>query len=309
MTGVAPSSTFFTDPPHWQWLIILYFFIGGLAGGCYFLAVLVDFFGRAADRPLARLGYVIAFPAVLVSGLLLILDLSRPERFWHMLLESNTWQPMFKSYSPMSAGSWILLAFGAVSFVSFLAALRDAGRLRWRWLDALRPRSIVGGLVGVLGGVLAFFFASYTGVLLAVTNRPIWSDTPLLGLNFLISAASTSAALLVLLGLRRRRTVLGVLALERFDAWLLVLELVALVALVVSLGEVARAWLDAWGALLVVGVVIAGILAPLFLMWRGGLRVTGGGLSMALAALLVLVGGFIFRVVIVLSSERITWGA
>ena len=29
----APSSTWFTAAPHWQWYIILYFFLGGLAGG------------------------------------------------------------------------------------------------------------------------------------------------------------------------------------------------------------------------------------------------------------------------------------
>jgi rifampicin phosphotransferase len=40
------------------------------------------------------------------------LDLSRPLRFWHLLLESNTWMPMFKLWSPMSVGSWALLAFG-----------------------------------------------------------------------------------------------------------------------------------------------------------------------------------------------------
>ena len=53
---MAPSSTFFTASPEWHWLIIGYFFIGGLAGGCYFLAVLIDFFGRPEDRALARLG-------------------------------------------------------------------------------------------------------------------------------------------------------------------------------------------------------------------------------------------------------------
>ena len=56
MNGI-PSSTYFTVPPDWGWLIVFYFFFGGLAGGCYFLAVLIDFFGRPEDRPLARLGY------------------------------------------------------------------------------------------------------------------------------------------------------------------------------------------------------------------------------------------------------------
>jgi len=58
------------------------------------------------DRPLARLGYYIAFPCVVISGILLTLDLNRPDRFWHMLIESNTLRPMFKLWSPMSVGSW-----------------------------------------------------------------------------------------------------------------------------------------------------------------------------------------------------------
>ena len=52
--------------------------------------------GRPEDRPLARLGYYIAFPSVIFCGLLLIVDLGRPERFWHMLVQSNTYRPIFK---------------------------------------------------------------------------------------------------------------------------------------------------------------------------------------------------------------------
>ena len=36
------SDTFFSGAPHWTWFIIPYFFIGGLAGGAYFLAALLD---------------------------------------------------------------------------------------------------------------------------------------------------------------------------------------------------------------------------------------------------------------------------
>jgi len=292
---VIPS-TLFTAPPGWHWLIVGYFFLGGIAGGCFFLAVLIDLFGRPEDRALARLGYYIAFPAVVLSGLLLILDLTVPSRFWHMLIQSNSVRPMLKPYSPMSLGSWALLAFGAFALLAFLAALADAGRLRWTWLRGMRPPGVAGTLIGLAGGTLAFFVAGYTGVLLAVTNRPIWSDTPLLGLNFLVSAASTSAALMILLAPRRTWTLHGFHALKRFDAMVLVFELLALVALVVSLGSLARYWLSLWGALLVVGVVVLGILVPLVLHARRA----------PLAAALVLLGGFIFRVVIVLSAQAIT---
>src|SRR5919201_7139765 len=148
-------STFFTEPPHWHWLIILYFFIGGLAGGCYFLASMIDLVGRAIDRPLARLGYLIAFPAVVVCGLLLIADLGRPERFWHMLVQSATWRPMLKTYSPMSFGAWGLLVFGGLSLLSFLGAM--AREMPRRGLVRLRPPGVIGFLVSVLGTLTAFF--------------------------------------------------------------------------------------------------------------------------------------------------------
>jgi formate-dependent nitrite reductase membrane component NrfD len=304
MNPGAWPSTLFTSAPQWHWLIVGYFFVGGLAGGCFFLAALMDLFGRAEDRPLARLGYYVAFPAVMLSGIFLILDLGRPTRFWHMLIESHTARPMFKAYSPMSLGSWALLLFGAFAFVAFLGALGDADRgRRWPWLRRLRPPGVVGGLVALVGGILGFFVAGYTGVLLTVTNRPIWADTTLLGLNFLVSAASTSAALLILLGRRRWTVGVGLGALERFDAWVLVLELVAVVGLMVSLGSMLQAWLNAWGALLVGGVIVVGILLPLLLYWRP--RLVAGDRGAAVGAFLVLVGGFIFRVVIVLSSEGI----
>src|SRR5438552_2137538 len=112
-----------------------------------------------------------------LSGLLLMLDLGRPERFWHMLIESHTFRPMLKSYSPMSFGSWILLAFGGFALLSVVAALAEAGRIRWTWPLRLRAPGPLGTLVSLVGGLLGFFVTGYTGVLLAVTNRPIWSDT------------------------------------------------------------------------------------------------------------------------------------
>jgi formate-dependent nitrite reductase membrane component NrfD len=303
--NAVPSSTYFTVAPDWGWLVILYFFFGGLAGGSYFLAVLIDFFGRPEDRPLARLGYYISFPCMVISGLLLIIDLYRPERFWHMLIESHTFQPMFKPWSPMSVGSWAILIFGIFSFLSFLSALAEDDRWRWwRWPAArrLRPPDRLGAVFSVIGGLLGLFVAGYTGVLLAVTNRPIWSDSPLLGMLFTVSAASISAAAMILLAQRYGWITPGWWSLHRMDAWFIVLELIVLVAFLISLGPVFRAWLNAWGVLLLLGVVVLGILLPLTLYWR---RDWLGDRNVTAAAALVLVGGFILRMVIVFSSEAI----
>jgi formate-dependent nitrite reductase membrane component NrfD len=306
MSAVGLPDSFFTAPPHWHWLVILYFFIGGLAGGCYVLAALADLFGEPDDRRLARAGYAIAFGAIVISGLLLILDLGRPLRFWHMLVQSHTGRPMLKPWSPMSLGSWALLIFGGFAFLSFLAALADEGRVPWPRLKRLRPPGILGTVLVSVGGLLALFVAGYTGVLLSVTNRPIWSDTWLLGLVFTVSAASISTALLLLVAYWRGWLNVGVYALKRFEGWVLLLELIAIVALVASLGVVAaRVWLNAWGAGLVL-VVLVGIVVPLALSWR---LIPAGRLTTPVASALVLVGGFLLRVVLVLSSEGVRLGS
>ena len=300
--NTVPSSTFFSAPPDWGWLIALYFFFGGLAGGSYFLASLIDLFGRSEDRPLSHLGYYIPFPCVILSGLLLTLDLQRPLRFWHMLIESNTFRPMFKYWSPMSVGSWALLIFGIFSLLSFLGALVEDNRLAWPAGRRFRPPGMLSKVIAVIGGLVGFYVAGYTGVLLAVTNRPIWSDTPLLGMLFIVSAASISAALMILLAQKTRLTMPGLMALHRMDAWVVALEFIVLIAVMISLGPVFRAWLSAWGLLLFLGVIVVGMLMPLALYWR---KEWLGDRNLTTAAALVLVGGFILRLVIVFSAQGI----
>jgi protein NrfD len=308
---VRMSDTFFTASPEWTLWIILYFFVGGIAGTAFFLAAVLDLTdrragGRADSRPLARLGYYLAFVGALISGLFLTVDLNRPLRFWHMLIESNTGQPMFKSWVPMSVGSWALLLFGLFSFLAALGALSEEPRSP-RLLRSAPVRSLgrrgPGVVIAVLGSILGLFIAGYTGVLLAVTNRPIWADSTLVGLLFLVSGASTGAAALILLAIRRGAASPATLGwLSWFDKRVLILELVVLIAFLISLGSVARVFLSIWGVLLLVGVVGIGILWPLLL---GRRERTHGTRQLVRSASLVLLGGFLLRVVVLLSSERI----
>lgn len=300
------SDTFFTASPHWTWWIVLYFFVGGIAGGAFFLASLLHLFGRPADRPLVRLGYYTALVGAILSGILLTVDLTRPERFWHMLVQSETGRLMFKSWVPMSVGAWGLLLFGLFAFLAALAALSEerpgARPLQWapvRWLRRPGPAAVI----AVLGSIFGLFLAGYTGVLLAVSNRPIWADSNLLGLLFLVSGASTGAAALILLGVWRR--IGGPASLEwlaGFDRRALVLELLVLIVFVGTLGSVARVLIGWWGLLLVLGVVGLGILVPL-LIERG--RRPHPPAHLARVASLVLLGGFLLRVVVLLSSGEI----
>jgi formate-dependent nitrite reductase membrane component NrfD len=219
-----------------------------------------------------------------------------------MLLQSNTYKIIFKPWSPISVGSWALFIFGIFSLLSFLGALAEDGRWQKPAAKRLLPPNALGSIIAMIGGLFGFFVAGYTGVLLSVTNRPIWSDTSLLGLLFVVSAASISAALMILLANKSERTAPGLRALHRLDIWVVALELVVLVALMFSLGPVFRAWLNAWGVLLFLGVIVLGMLFPLALYWR---REWLGGSNVTAAALSVLAGGFILRIVIVFSAQGV----
>jgi protein NrfD len=295
------SSTFFTASPHWRWLITAYFFLGGLAGGSYFVATVMNLFAKSPDRRMVRLGYLVPFPLVSLCGLLLTMDLGRPERFWHMLAQSETFRPMLKTYSPMSSGAWVLLLFSGCAFLSFLPALAEGGWPDWPVLRGLGPTERAGRLLTVIGALLGLYLAGYTGVLLSVTNRPIWADTSFLGLTFLVSGASTSVALLILLGSWVEMSPPSVRSLVRFDRSILVLELLALAALIASLGRVAAVWLNGWGVLLA-AVVLGGITLPLALEWRR----PAPDRQAWLGPVLVLLGGLLLRVVIVFSSDRLS---
>lgn len=294
----VPSDTFFTSPPHFRWWIILYFFIGGISGGALMIASLLTLLGVPEDRPFIRLGVYLSFVGCLVSGILLIVDLSVPLRFWHMLIQNNTGLPMFKWWSPMSVGAWGLLVFGFFSFLATLGALSEEGRLAWPPLRRLArgPIATFGAVGGIVGGL---FLAGYTGVLLSVTNRPIWADSSWIGLLFLVSGISTSVAALLLLA--RWRGVSHASTeerLKRFDRIALIAELIVIGLFLISLGAVAGAFLNEYGILLLLGVIGVGILMPL----RMGREATH---NVATASILVLFGGFVLRVVVLLGSEQV----
>jgi formate-dependent nitrite reductase membrane component NrfD len=305
----------FVASPQWGWWIIFYFYLGGIAAGAYFLATLLELMGKDEDRHLARLGYRIAFPLIAICGLLLTVDLERPERFWHMLLQSEVAQraldagwplggwgeivqtPLLKWFSPMSIGAWALALFGAWSFLSFVASLWPEGRLA-----GFLGRNPFGYVFHILGSGLGFFVASYTGVLLNATNQPLWSVSEWIAPLFLTSSSSTAIAALLLLGSgmssqTRER-------LEMAALWALGLELFLFLVFLASLGGLLPLAMRTWqGQVLVTGTLIVSLLIPLILHlgWR---RLSPARVNAA--ALCALAGGFLLRFGIITIGPALT---
>ncbi len=285
--------------PHWKWLVIWYFFLGGIAGASYVVATVAELFGGKTGRPIVRAARYLSLAALLPCPPLLILDLGRPERFLHMLR-------VFKLRSPMSVGTWGLTVFGVFCTISALIeAARDGLLTPFRPLDRLL-RALPARAIGVLGAGPAMFVGGYTGVLLAATAVPLWARSHLLlGPLFLTSAVSTATAaitlVLALSGAKHRA--LG--RLERLDSIALLTEAAILAAVRARLSPtLARPIAEGrLGRLRALGVSTLGIAAPLALQAPAAFfgRRLPRPLT-ALAALLVLAGGFTLRYVLVMGG-------
>jgi protein NrfD len=284
--------------PEWAWWIVFYFFIGGITGGLYFAAGWLDLFGDESDRPAMRFGHVLAFPLLIVCALLLILDLGQPLRFWHMIFQSERFPlVMLKPYSPMSLGSAILAVFGVVTFLSFVDAVFTKGRLFHA------PGNPVGKALSVVGAIMGMTLAGYTGTLLNVTNVPGWADSPWVSALFVFSGVSTGIAVLLLLARRLPRTTEAKLA--EADNYLMIFELITLLVFLFALGAVGiRFVLGTPTTILFAIVIVLGLLVPLALHWRPTL-VGNARTSATVAAVLVLIGGFVLRWAVLATPQGI----
>jgi formate-dependent nitrite reductase membrane component NrfD len=171
--------------PHWKWLIVGYFYFGGISGASAAIAALLRLCGGPGAQ-LARIATYVSFATLAPCPILLILDLGRPARFFYLLRA-------FRTSSPLSMGTWGLTAFGVISVLA-------------TGLELLNERSSRGGndpgggrraastLLAGLGALSGVFVAGYTGVLLAATAVPLWSKRPALLGPLFFSSAMTSAA-------------------------------------------------------------------------------------------------------------------
>jgi formate-dependent nitrite reductase membrane component NrfD len=298
--GRQRPATYYGVPPihkgHWKWLIVAYFFLGGLSGGSYVVSTVADLFGHPDDRDTVRAGRYLSLLALIPCPILLIVDLGRPERFLHMLR-------VLKLRSPMSLGTWGLSFFGAfVSLSAGAQAAHDGLLGRSGRLAASTPRR----LVGAIGAAFGCFIGGYTGVLLGATAVPIWAkNARLLGPLFLSSAVAAScAAISLVLALLPGRRERALERLQRAETVAAAGELMLAVAIHLHSGRLGAPLTSGrLGRLHLGGSIGLGIVAPT------GLHLLGRALGLpsrpvtALASVASLVGGFLLKYVVVMAGQ------
>jgi formate-dependent nitrite reductase membrane component NrfD len=301
----------------WPLLIDLYFFLGGVAGGAFVLATAAALVDERRFRDLVRVGYYVAFLTIIPGPLLLIVDLGLPSRFFHMLMVAKpsteigtgaiTVGPFhLKLLSPMSVGAWGLLLFSACAFLAALMIfLEDRGNRRF---------GISRLVVGIVGSIFGFLIAAYPGVLLGATARPLFISSHWLGALFLAVGGATGAAaialILSILGGQHRETLARLMT---FTTFALVVEAAILILFGISVSAtgstgvqraLAQLLAGSESVLFWLGAVGVGLVIPLALQFGGVIRKANPGLA-ALVSVLVLVGGFVVKYVIIAAGQRV----
>jgi len=294
----------------WHAEIPLYLFLGGLVAGLMVITGL--WLLRRSDGQRSRALALLPWMApILLSVGMLFLWLDLENRF-----NALRFYFAFRPTSPMSWGSWILLAVYPVSIG--LAWHLTPGDLRDRvrgwlrepaWLDrvetwiAERERGFAFASV-LLGAALGI----YTGVLLGtLAARPLWNSA-ILGPLFLVSGISTGAAFMLLHRLEAAERHL----LARADLWLIGIELFLIAIWLVSLlsgGAAAQAAAHTllggpYTAAFWTLVVAVGLVTPFIAEW---VEMRRGEVPGRFAAGLVLLGGLALRWVIVYAGQYAGW--
>jgi len=292
----------------WGGPIWLYLWLAGMAGGAYFAAFLVDRFMGGTQKALLRLATYVGVPFAIIGVLLLIVDLGVPIRFWHLLVQ-------FDLVSAMSLGTWILFVWVAAAVIMIF--LWNIGRfISVEWA---RPAfALITNVLSWIAFIFAALLMTYTGVLLASSNQPLWAGTVLVPCLFVASAVSTGVAVVLITAIFRRDEAIArrtIARLAEADAVVIVIEMAILIGFAIwsgvsSMGGATEGLkiltIGALAPAFWVGVVLLALLIPLGLElrnWGKEIRGRATWLAVVVPSVCVLLGGLILRAVIVVGGQ------
>jgi tetrathionate reductase subunit C len=162
-----------------SWLprAVEYFFLIGISCTSFLMSMWSSLRGGERVERFGRLALIAALTCGLVAPFALLADLHQPGRFWHF-------------YAYPNFGSW--MAWGAFFIPGYLGGLLLYAFAWWRPnMRLLRP---VAWFTALFAGLILL----YTGMeVMVVRARPLW-DTPLLPVQFAVTAFTGAAGLVLL---------------------------------------------------------------------------------------------------------------
>ncbi|MEW6734050.1 MAG: 4Fe-4S dicluster domain-containing protein [Acidobacteriota bacterium] len=166
------------DVPHerpWGWRVYSYLWTKSIAAGTFLLPAAMFAWSETKEMQAAlQIGTTISLIFQMLTAILLVVDLKRPDRFLNILLK-----PQWRSW--LAIGAYILVFFTGVSGLCWLALFTGYIQVAY-WL----------ALPGIL---LAIMAAIYSGFLFAqAEGRDFWQSrltTPHLAAQALVAGAAT----------------------------------------------------------------------------------------------------------------------
>jgi Ni/Fe-hydrogenase subunit HybB-like protein len=183
------ATTNLTDEFPWG-LWIAFDFLGiGLAASGFTIVAAVNLFHAKEYEPIVRPAILTAFIGYLLVVLVLIIDLGRPDHFWHPLV-------MWNAHSVMCEISWCLMLYTTVLSLEFAPIILEKLNIHKpiKWIHTISlPLMIFGVLLSTLHQ------SSFGSLYLIVPNRlhALWY-TPMLPVLFFISCIASGISMVVL---------------------------------------------------------------------------------------------------------------
>lgn len=277
--------------------IAVYFYLTGLSAGSFILSTLAYGFGIPRYKPLGKIGVVLATLLLIVAPLNLMMDLEQPWRFWELFYYINL-------TSPISYGSFLLSIY-PINCVIYGACM---------FLGKAKLTKIF-GLIGI---PLALAVHGYTGFILALAKARILWNTALMPFIFLISAMVSGIAMMILVAMIRdrffsREKKLNMDLINGLVMMLILSIVTDLTLIGTDILVLLNSHQEAYAAAQLIltgafryfflgGEILMGALIPLALLSN---RFTRTPLGITVASVLVMIGIFAMRYVMVIGGQAI----
>lgn len=291
--------------PHlevWHWPISVDLFFGGLAAGLLFIASLFYLMGKEKEYPaVVKIAPIIAPIGIAIALVCLFYDLTHKLYFWRLYLT-------FRLESPMSFGSWVLLLITPLSILwvlSYIDTIFPKFNLRFNWLKAIKNLAVkYRRVMAILLIPLSISLGIYTGIMLSAFNaRPLWNNA-ILGPLFLVSGlTAASAVILFFVRTDKERSLFS-----KITLLMLFIQLFLMSHMV--LGYYAGSEVQIEAIQLLIGgeftimflgfVILLGLLIPAALEV---IELFGYKIPVVVPATLIIIGGLIFRFVMVEAGQ------
>lgn len=160
----------------WGWEVSAYVLTKAIAAGAFFVPILGGMFMEIPFE-IKQLGAIISMIFLAVTGVLLIMDLGRPDRFLNVLF-----RPQWKSW--LTRGAYIITAYGGILTLWLVTSF-------FNWEKILK-------IIEPIGLVLALLTAVYTAFLFAqAKGRDFW-QSPMLGLHMILHSVMAGFAIFLI---------------------------------------------------------------------------------------------------------------